>query len=363
MNEEKRFAVLIDAENVSSKYVKRILDEISNYGIVTYKRIYGDWTGPARSAGRRSCWKTRFPRCSSTATPGTQRYRRRHDHRRHGYFIFRACGGLCLVSSDSDFTKLAVRLRESGMMVVGMGEIKTPKPFSVACDVFKYLDILTGEEQIEEEEPAGDTDASEENMTDVETIREAMVSIVEENGDEENGLGIGELGSRILKRYPDFDVRNYGYTKLSKFLTTFDCFSLTRVNSSVSVKMKNNPLSLETVQQEIIRRLRETEQQETDLGQLHQALAKVFPQFHVKDYGYTNFSSLVREIPGMVIKSTGKNGCVKRVRYQETAISPPPTGNIRTRKKTDTQPMRGKRKPSGEKDLWIGLACRGGFLV
>ena len=68
-------------------------------------------------------------------------------------------------SSDSDFTKLAVRLRESGMMVVGMGEIKTPKPFSVACDVFKYLDILTGEEQIEEEEPAGDTDASEENMT------------------------------------------------------------------------------------------------------------------------------------------------------------------------------------------------------
>ena len=87
--------------------------------------------------------------------------------------------------------------------------------------------------------------------------------------------------------------------------------------------MKNNPLSLETVQQEIIRRLRETEQQETDLGQLHQALAKVFPQFHVKDYGYTNFSSLVREIPGMVIKSTGKNGCVKRVRYQETAISPP----------------------------------------
>ena len=70
----------------------------------------------------------------------------------------------------------------------------------------------------------------------METIREAMVSIVEENGDEENGLGIGELGSRILKRYPDFDVRNYGYTKLSKFLTTFDCFSLTRVNSSVSVK-------------------------------------------------------------------------------------------------------------------------------
>ena len=324
MNEEKRFAVLIDAENVSSKYVKRILDEISNYGIVTYKRIYGDWTGPARSG-----WKAVL--LENSISPVQQYSYTQGRNATDAAMIIDAMDilysghveGFCLVSSDSDFTKLAVRLRESGMMVVGMGEIKTPKPFSVACDVFKYLDILTGEEQIEEEEPAGDTDASEENMTDVETIREAMVSIVEENGDEENGLGIGELGSRILKRYPDFDVRNYGYTKLSKFLTTFDCFSLTRVNSSVSVKMKNNPLSLETVQQEIIRRLRETEQQETDLGQLHQALAKVFPQFHVKDYGYTNFSSLVREIPGMVIKSTGKNGCVKRVRYQETAISPP----------------------------------------
>lgn len=130
--------------------------------------------------------------------------------------------GFCIVSSDSDFTKLAVRLRESGMMVIGMGEKKTPKPFSTACNIFKYLDILT-EDAAPAPVSAPDKDDARgskepENMTDIDTIQKAIVNIINENGDEDAGIGIGELGDRLLKRYPRFrraKLRIYQADKIS----------------------------------------------------------------------------------------------------------------------------------------------------
>ena len=249
MLQEKRFAVLIDADNVSVKYIKYILDEISNYGVATYKRIYGDWTKPNASS-----WKDLLLEYS--VTPIQQYGYTVGKNATDSAMIIDAMDilysgnveGFCIVSSDSDFTKLCSRLRESGMLVVGMGERKTPKPFIASCNQFKYLDVLaeTEKKSIETEKGKdieigskvnntisdGDLDTlsnpkfekSEnlKNMTDLSTIKSAIIKIMNEADNDDQNMHMGELGSKLVKRYPDFDVRNYGDTKLSKFLKKFD---------------------------------------------------------------------------------------------------------------------------------------------
>ena len=155
MEKEMRYAVLIDADNVAAKYTKYILDEVSNYGVVTYKRVYGDWTRP-NLAG----WKNMA--LDNAITPIQQYSYTTGKNATDSAMIIDAMDilyshnvdGFCIVSSDSDFTRLAIRLRESGIHVIGMGERKTPKPFSTACNAFKYLEILAEEEV----QGAGETD-------------------------------------------------------------------------------------------------------------------------------------------------------------------------------------------------------------
>ena len=141
--EDRRYAVLIDADNVSDKYVKIILDEISNYGVATYKRIYADWTKPKFAR-----WKTML--LEHSITPIQQYSYTVGKNATDSAMIIDAMDilysgkveGFCLVTSDSDFTRLASRLREAGMDVIGMGETKTPKPFISSCNRFKYLDLI-----------------------------------------------------------------------------------------------------------------------------------------------------------------------------------------------------------------------------
>ncbi|TJX15674.1 NYN domain-containing protein [Tissierella creatinini] len=240
--EEKRFAVLIDADNVSAKYIKYIFDEIANYGVATYKRIYGDWTKPNVAA-----WKDVL--LENSVTPVQQYSYTIGKNATDSAMIIDAMDilysgyveGYCIVSSDSDFTKLSSRLRESGMLVVGMGERKTPKPFISACNHFKYLDVLANTEvtSIEENIPAKDSSKNnilltdkqtssnangdaEKSMTDIEVIKMAIIKLLNEVDSEDQKMNLGEIGNRLAKRYPDFDVRNYGDTKLSKFLKKFD---------------------------------------------------------------------------------------------------------------------------------------------
>ena len=234
MAEDKKFAVLIDADNVSAKYIKYIMDEISNYGVATYKRIYGDWTKP--NAGS---WKEIL--LENSITPVQQYGYTVGKNATDSAMIIDAMDilysqhvdGFCIVSSDSDFTKLASRLRESGMLIVGMGEKKTPKPFIAACNQFKYLDVLasTGEntQSIRNNKKVEDTsnvsknkktDDEEEKkgMTDINVIRASIIKMINESDSENQAINMAELGNRLAKRYPDFDVRNYGDTKLSRFL-------------------------------------------------------------------------------------------------------------------------------------------------
>jgi len=237
MNNDKRYAVLIDADNISDKYIKFILDEISNDGIATYKRIYGDWTRPTFAS-----WKSVL--LEHSITPIQQYSYTTGKNATDSAMIIDAMDilysgsveGFCLVSSDSDFTRLASRLRESGMDVVGMGESKTPKPFISACNKFKYLDLLAqAADQPTEAPKAVVKDVpEEETMTNVDTIKKAIITIAHENSDEDEWIFIGDIGNKLQKRYPDFDVRNFGYTKLTPFIKSLDLFEIKseRINGS-----------------------------------------------------------------------------------------------------------------------------------
>ncbi|MGE5630953.1 MAG: NYN domain-containing protein [Caulobacteraceae bacterium] len=248
MDKDKRIAVLIDADNVSDKYIKYIIDEISNHGIPTYKRIYGDWTKPQLAS-----WKNVL--LNYSITPIQQYSYTTGKNSTDSALIIDAMDilysnnvdGFCIVSSDSDFTRLAARLREAGMYVIGMGEKKTPTPFISACEKFKYLEVLVSMAskpevsksvkviQAQEEEKVG--------MVSIDKLIETIKTIITEISDEDGWAFLGELGSTLTKRYPDFDTRNYGYTKLTPFVSSlnqFDIKSAKTSNPNISLKYIRN---------------------------------------------------------------------------------------------------------------------------
>ena len=243
---EDRFALLIDADNVSAKYIQPILDELSKYGNVTYKRIYGDWTRTNNAS-----WKEEL--LQNSITPIQQFSYTHGKNATDSAMIIDAMDmlytseleGFCLVSSDSDFTRLASRLRESGKTVIGMGEDKTPSPFRKACDIFTELELLLEDNTMEKDEQEEKSSVShshgkgQKKQTPVskEQIEEAVVRIITENQNDDRETGLGEVGSRLVKLYPDFDVRRYGYSLLSKFLETLPKLKLTQVGTQVTVSL------------------------------------------------------------------------------------------------------------------------------
>lgn len=368
MESEVKFAVLIDADNISDKYIKIIMDEIANSGIATYKRIYGDWTSPNLSS-----WKTVL--LDNSIIPMQQYSYTSGKNSTDSAMIIDAMdilysgtvGGFCIASSDSDFTRLAARLRESGMQVIGMGESKTPKPFISACNQFKYLDLLYANQvKIEKAElakkkqkqksknVAGQADSAGDNaavsgstagntaasggsqghavdvvaengiyfatagsgnvsgggksgsskagagrkskkaaagstaasnaavantaasnaaisntvettvhsagafsLADTDSVSEDVIkpqsdqdkiciainAIIEKFSDEDGWLFSGKLGDQLSKRLPDFDVRNFGFSKLTPFIKSLGEYELDKVldgnnQRQIYVKMK-----------------------------------------------------------------------------------------------------------------------------
>ncbi len=228
MEDEKRIAVLIDADNVSYKYIKFILDEIATIGVPTYKRIYGDWT-----SARHAAWKEVL--LDNSIMPIQQYSYTTGKNATDSALIIDAMDilysgnvdGFCIVSSDSDFTRLAARLREAGMLVIGMGEQKTPKAFVKACERFKYLEALSGvkiEEETEKERNVPHT--QEETELELKNLAAAIRKIIIEVSDDDGWAFLGDVGNILAKRFPDFDTRNYGYSKLSKFLSSLKGFAI-----------------------------------------------------------------------------------------------------------------------------------------
>lgn len=217
-----KLAVLIDADNVPYSNVKGMMEEIAKWGIPTTKRIYADWTKPTVSG-----WKSVL--LDHAITPVQQYSYTTGKNATDSAMIIDAMDilysdkvdGFCIVSSDSDFTRLALRLRESGMKVIGMGQKKTPKPFIVACDKFIYVEILASDTEAKELKK-GKTGKEETNHpilkeVDAKTIKLISTSI-DDLADEDGWAFLGDVGNLINKKKPEFDPRNYGFTKLTPML-------------------------------------------------------------------------------------------------------------------------------------------------
>ena len=229
MENELRLAVLIDADNAPRSALREIMAEVAVYGSTTIKRIYGDWTAPNMGS-----WKPLL--LEHAITPFQQYSYTTGKNATDSAMIIDAmdilysgnCDGFVLVSSDSDFTRLATRLREAGMKVYGMGEKKTPKPFIVACDKFVYIETLKAAEKAAPA-PAGKAEKKK-NPAAAEgralSVQELIAQSVEDLADEDGYAYLGDLGTLLIKKQPDFDSRNYGYSKLSKFIAALEGFEI-----------------------------------------------------------------------------------------------------------------------------------------
>lgn len=312
---EDRFALLIDADNVSAKYIEPILDELSKYGNVTYKRIYGDWTS-TNNAG----WKEEL--LNNSITPIQQFSYTHGKNATDSAMIIDAMDmlytseleGFCLVSSDSDFTRLASRLRESGKTVIGMGEDKTPSPFRKACDIFTELELLLEDNTMEKDEQEEKSSVShshgkgQKKQTPVskEQIEEAVVRIITENQNDDRETGLGEVGSRLVKLYPDFDVRRYGYSLLSKFLETLPKLKLTQVGTQVTVSLYEDKSRQERIEEFILRQIQGNGKNGITLSALGNRIRMRFGDFKVRDYGFSQFKQYIQSFENVELVDDGE---------------------------------------------------------
>ena len=228
-------AVLIDGDNIPSAYVKEMMEEIAKYGNPTIKRIYGDWTNP-----RLGKWKNVL--LENAITPIQQYGYTQGKNATDSAMIIDAMdvlysgkvGGFCIVSSDSDFTRLATRLREAGMQVFGIGEKKTPSPFIVACDKFIYIEIL--KQQSEEEDTSGTAKGTTAAKSSIDKLTSKEIrwisSTIDDVADDDGWAFLGDVGSLLQKKQPNFDARNYGFQKLTPLISSISDFEVERREDS-----------------------------------------------------------------------------------------------------------------------------------
>ncbi len=339
--EDINIALLIDADNVSAKYISLILSELSKYGKITIRRMYGDW-----SQDRLHAWLARSSGYSLTPvmqpnnTPGKNASDIGLIIDAMDILYTGEAQGFCIVSSDGDFNKLATRLREAGKVVIGMGEKKTPESFRVSCERFIFLDVLSGTDEetssrrqsrkkaastrrqskktaaepaaaaepviaepaaySTEEEDAGTDSAS--SITDSSKIEDAIVKMITDNSAEGRETGLGEIGSRLVKIFPDFDIRNYHYTKLSEYLMDFPSLSVENRDNAVWVSLKVT--SDADIEKQILQIFEKHQTNEMYLSALKKELEKVNPNLDatIRKSGVTRFSVyLNRRIPSLIV--------------------------------------------------------------
>ena len=241
MQSEKKLAVRIDADNASVKNLKPIMGEVAKYGMPTIKHAYGDWA-------RLVNWKDAL--LDVGAVPVQQYAYTTGKNATDVALIIEAMDilhddvvdGFVIVSSDSDFTPLALRLRESGKMVLGIGESKTPKPFIKACDKFIYVDVLLPSVPVQEQSNTAGKIAVPSVQPQTKKIPAKTVDFIaqciEESANESGQALLSPLGSLLVKKKPDFDSRNYGYSQLSKLLRAIERFEIGGAGTHVWVKDK-----------------------------------------------------------------------------------------------------------------------------
>lgn len=229
---ELQLAVLIDGDNIPYSNVKGMMEEIAKYGSPTFKRIYGDWTKPQLSG-----WKSVL--LENAITPIQQYSYTSGKNATDSAMIIDAMDilysgkvdGFCIVSSDSDFTRLATRLREARMKVIGIGARKTPNPFIVACDKFIYLEIIPHpEEKAEEGEEQGREPKKKKARKSIDQLKprviKLMATTISDAADEDGWAYLGDVGNLLLKKQPNFDPRNFGFQKLTPMIRSVNRFEV-----------------------------------------------------------------------------------------------------------------------------------------
>ena len=296
--EDLKIALLIDGDNISAKYLNGILDELTEVGVVNIKRIYGDWT-----RNEMHSWGKEL--LNRSITPMQQFNNVSGKNATDSALIIDAMDILynkdvdvfAIVSSDSDFTRLASRLCESGKTVIGMGEAKTPDSFRNACTRFVSLENLHSSH--------GDI-PTKSDLTQ-RGVEHVIAKTIRDNENAGKATSLAEVGNRLRKKYPDFDVRTFGYSYLSTFIEDMPRFELIRENSLVTVKLVDPKSKKDRVNAFIVEQLRTRPDHSMTMNELSNLVYERIPDFKLKDLGYSQFYKLVASIDGVSVKSIAQN--------------------------------------------------------
>ncbi|MCR5178714.1 MAG: NYN domain-containing protein [Lachnospiraceae bacterium] len=350
MQEDINIALLVDVDNISPRYVESVLNELSKYGKVTIRRLYGDWSQPRLRTWLHIAQKYSLtPIMQPNNTPGKNASDIGLIIDAMDILYSEQVQGFCIASSDGDFNKLATRIREAGKLVIGMGEKKTPESFRASCERFVFLDVI--QDDVEPEAPAAakttrkkstskksakktDTQVADHDLADIygraedefeeiveETggdsailsktaIENAITKMISDNSAEGRPTGMGEIGSRLVKIYPDFDTRNYGYSKLSAFLKDLPSLNISADGSWVSLK-STSLADIETGIRDVFRKNRS---KTMNMGLLKSELEKKIPGLGaaIKESGVTRFSVFLdRNFPWISIENDGNKAVMK----------------------------------------------------
>lgn len=304
-NDEIKIALLIDCDNISARYVDRILSELSKYGKVTYKRMYGDWSRIDLKPWLKSSSKYSLtPVMQPNDTPGKNASDMGLIIDAMDILYSGEVEGFCIVSSDGDFNKLAKRIREAGKLVIGMGEKKTPESFRASCERFVFLDIILDDYDSDNESIKNNNikelcpEDKTNHLTKKTEIEKQVIDMIFDSDD--NEMDLAEIGNRLVKIYPDFDVRNYNYSKLSTFLEGFDSLHIYKKNNAKYAAMKvSSPEKIKGYIHEIFSR------NSTDcmnVGELKRQLSIMDRnlEMSIKESGFTKFSAFLERTMDIV---------------------------------------------------------------
>ena len=296
--EDLRIALLIDGDNISAKYLNSILDELTEVGIVNIKRIYGDWTRPEmHSWGRELLNRSITPMQQFSNVSGKNATDSALIIDAMDILYNKEVDAFAIVSSDSDFTRLANRLQESGKSVIGMGEAKTPDSFRNACTRFVQLEnLLSSHGEIPTK-----SDLSQRG------VEHVIAKAIRDNENAGKETSLGEVGNRLRKKYPDFDVRTFGYSYLSTFIEDMPRFELIRKDSAVTVKLLDPKSKKKNVENFILEQLQTRDNKTMTINELSNLVYLNIPDFKLKDLGYSQFYKLVASIDGVTVRSIAQN--------------------------------------------------------
>lgn len=301
--DERKIALLIDCDNISARYADRILSEMSKYGKVTYKRMYGDWSKSELKPWLKSSSKYSLtPVMQPNDTPGKNASDIGLIIDAMDILYSSDIDGFCIVSSDGDFNKLVKRIREAGKTVIGMGEKKTPEAFRASCERFVYLDIIVLDD--EDVDSSFKINSSKENgctlgqITLKSEIEKQVIDMIFDSDD--NEIDLAEIGNRLVKIYPDFDVRNYNYSKLSTFLESFDSMNVYKKNNAKYASIKVS--SCEKIKQNIREVFERNKTDCMNIGELKRQLSLMDRnlEISIKESGFTKFSTFLDKMIDIV---------------------------------------------------------------